>query len=110
MSLTCHSEIARFRAAFEALPDGTRPEIEPEMLDSILDAAGRLSDEVLAPLDATADRQGCRVENGRVVMDGDAADLRENEDVKEFYLGIAGDDQRSFRNVKAYKRRKRWLA
>ena len=53
---------------------------------------------------------GYILENGRVVMDGDAADLRENEDVKEFYLGIAGDDQRSFRNVKAYKRRKRWLA
>ena len=53
---------------------------------------------------------GYILENGRVVMDGDAAELRENEDVKEFYLGIAGDDRRSFRNVKAYKRRKRWLA
>ncbi len=55
-------------------------------------------------------KYGYILENGRVVMDGDAADLRENEDVKEFYLGIAGDDQKSFRNVKAYKRRKRWLA
>ena len=53
---------------------------------------------------------GYILENGRVVMDGDAAELRENEDVKEFYLGIAGDDRRSFKNVKAYKRRKRWLA
>lgn len=55
-------------------------------------------------------KYGYILENGRVVMDGDAAELRENEDVKEFYLGIAGDDQKSFRNVKAYKRRKRWLA
>ncbi len=53
---------------------------------------------------------GYILENGRVVMDGIASELRENEDVKEFYLGIAGDDRRSFRNVKAYKRRKRWLA
>ena len=52
---------------------------------------------------------GYILENGRVVMDGDAASLRENEDVKEFYLGIAGDNQKSFRNVKHYKRRKRWL-
>ena len=55
-------------------------------------------------------KYGYILENGRVVMDGDAAELRENEDVKEFYLGIAGEDQRSFRDVKAYKRRKRWLA
>ena len=54
---------------------------------------------------------GYILENGRVVMDGVAAELRENEDVKEFYLGVAGDDdRRSFRDVKAYKRRKRWLA
>jgi len=57
-------------------------------------------------------KYGYILENGRVVMDGLASELRENEDVKEFYLGIAGDsdDQKSFRNVKAYKRRKRWLA
>ncbi len=55
-------------------------------------------------------KYGYILENGRVVMDGEASELRENEDVKEFYLGIAGDDQKSFRNVKAYKRRKRWLA
>jgi branched-chain amino acid transport system ATP-binding protein len=45
-----------------------------------------------------------------VVLDGEAHSLRENEDVKEFYLGIAGADRKSFRNVKHYKRRKRWLA
>jgi branched-chain amino acid transport system ATP-binding protein len=43
-------------------------------------------------------------------MDGDAETLRENEDVKEFYLGIGGTDRKSFRDGKSYKRRKRWLA
>jgi branched-chain amino acid transport system ATP-binding protein len=53
---------------------------------------------------------GYILENGRVVMDGKAADLRENEDVKEFYLGVGAGDRKSFRDVKSYKRRKRWLA
>jgi branched-chain amino acid transport system ATP-binding protein len=53
---------------------------------------------------------GYILENGRVVMDGDAKALAENEDVKEFYLGIAEGRRRSFRDVKNYKRRKRWLA
>jgi len=52
---------------------------------------------------------GYILENGRVVLDGDAADLRENEDVKEFYLGVGGEGRRSFRDVKHYRRRKRWL-
>jgi branched-chain amino acid transport system ATP-binding protein len=53
---------------------------------------------------------GYILENGRVVMDGEAKSLRENEDVREFYLGIGGADRRSFRDVKSYKRRTRWLA
>jgi branched-chain amino acid transport system ATP-binding protein len=53
---------------------------------------------------------GYILETGRVVMDGPAASLRENEDVKEFYLGVAESGKRSFRSVKSYKRRKRWLA
>jgi branched-chain amino acid transport system ATP-binding protein len=53
---------------------------------------------------------GYILETGRVVMDGEARSLRENEDVKEFYLGVAGADRKSFREVKSYKRRKRWLA
>jgi branched-chain amino acid transport system ATP-binding protein len=52
---------------------------------------------------------GYILETGRVVMDGPAQALRENEDVKEFYLGIAEGNRRSFREVKSYKRRKRWL-
>lgn len=53
---------------------------------------------------------GYIMETGRIVMDGDAKSLRENEDVKEFYLGVAEGNKRSFREVKSYKRRKRWLA
>ena len=53
---------------------------------------------------------GYILENGRVVMDGAAASLRENEDVKEFYLGVSKSGRKSFREAKFYKRRKRWLA
>lgn len=53
---------------------------------------------------------GYILESGRIVLDGDAKALRENEDVKEFYLGVGGEGRKSFRNVKHYKRRKRWLA
>ncbi len=53
---------------------------------------------------------GYILENGRVVMDGTKEELSQNEDVKEFYLGMAGGDKKSFRDVKSYKRRKRWLA
>ena len=52
---------------------------------------------------------GYILENGRVVMDGDADHLRENEDVKEFYLGLNSGGKKSFRDVKNYRRRKRWL-
>lgn len=55
-------------------------------------------------------RYGYILENGRVVMDGNADTLLNNEDVKEFYLGVSGEDRKSFRNVKHYRRRKRWLA
>ncbi len=53
---------------------------------------------------------GYILENGRIVLDGEAKALRENADVKEFYLGTAGGERKSFRDVKNYKRRKRWLA
>ena len=53
---------------------------------------------------------GYILENGRVVMDGAAAELAANEDVKEFYLGISSGERRSFKDVKHYRRRKRWLA
>ena len=53
---------------------------------------------------------GYILENGRVVMDGPAADLRENPDVKEFYLGMSDEGRKSFRDVRSYRRRKRWLS
>jgi branched-chain amino acid transport system ATP-binding protein len=56
---------------------------------------------------------GYILENGRIVMDGAAVDLRDNEDVKEFYLGISTKDdaqRKSFKDVKSYRRRKRWLS
>ena len=53
---------------------------------------------------------GYIMESGRIVMDGRAEELRSNEDVKEFYLGMGGGERKSFREVKSYKRRKRWLA
>ncbi len=53
---------------------------------------------------------GYILESGRVVMDGPAAALRENPDVKEFYLGMADEGRKSFRDVRSYRRRKRWLS
>jgi branched-chain amino acid transport system ATP-binding protein len=53
---------------------------------------------------------GYILENGRVVMEGAAAELRNNEDVKEFYLGLSSSGRKNFREVKHYRRRKRWLA
>jgi len=53
---------------------------------------------------------GYILENGRVVMEGTATHLSENEDVKEFYLGISSGGRKSFRDTKHYRRRKRWLA
>ena len=52
---------------------------------------------------------GYILESGRVVMDGPAAELRENPDVKELYLGMSDEGRKSFRNVRSYRRRKRWL-
>jgi len=49
------------------------------------------------------------MENGKIVMEGKSEDLIENEDVKEFYLGGGNDNRKSFKDLKSYKRRKRWL-
>jgi len=53
---------------------------------------------------------GYILESGRVVMDGPADALRENPDVKEFYLGVSDEGRKSFRDVRSYRRRKRWLS
>jgi len=52
---------------------------------------------------------GYILESGRIMMDGAARDLAENADVKEFYLGVSGEGRKSFRDMKSYRRRKRWL-
>jgi branched-chain amino acid transport system ATP-binding protein len=52
---------------------------------------------------------GYILENGRIVMDGEASALADNEDVKEFYLGVAREGRKSFKDIKSYRRRKRWL-
>jgi branched-chain amino acid transport system ATP-binding protein len=54
--------------------------------------------------------RGYILESGRVVMEGEAQDLRENPDVKEFYLGMSDEGRKSFRDVRSYRRRKRWLS
>ena len=53
---------------------------------------------------------GYILEGGRVVMEGTAKELRENPDVKEFYLGMSAEGRKSFRDVRSYRRRKRWLS
>jgi branched-chain amino acid transport system ATP-binding protein len=53
---------------------------------------------------------GYIMENGKIVLDGPTAKLREDADVEEFYLGIRGAERRRFTEIKSYKRRKRWLA
>jgi branched-chain amino acid transport system ATP-binding protein len=52
---------------------------------------------------------GYIMESGKIVLDGTAEELTNNEDVKEFYLGGGGEERKSFKNLKSYKRRKRWL-
>jgi branched-chain amino acid transport system ATP-binding protein len=62
-----------------------------------------------AAMALTIAQYGYVLENGRIVLDGSAASLRDNEDVKEFYLGLSDIGRRSYRDVKHYRRRKRWL-
>jgi branched-chain amino acid transport system ATP-binding protein len=93
--------------------------LAPQLVEEIFDIVKRLNAEqglsvLLAEQNTNMALKyatyGYVLENGRVVMDGEAKSLRENEDVREFYLGIGAGDRRSFLDVKSYKRRKRWLA
>ena len=93
--------------------------LAPQLVEEIFEIVKRLNEEekvtfLLAELKTSIAlkyaRYGYILENGRVVMDGDVKTLAENEDVKEFYLGMSGQQRKSFRDVKAYHRRKRWLA
>ena len=93
--------------------------LAPQLVEQIFEIVKRINEEegvsiLLAEQNTNIAlkyaRYGYILENGRVVLDGEATALRENEDVKEFYLGLSGSDRRSYRDVKHYKRRKRWLS
>ncbi len=93
--------------------------LAPQLVEEIFEIVKRLNEEagvsfLLAEQNATVALRyadyGYILENGRVVLDGEAASLRENEDVKEFYLGLGVAGRKSYRDVKHYRRRKRWLA
>jgi branched-chain amino acid transport system ATP-binding protein len=93
--------------------------LAPQLVEEIFEIAVRLNKEqgvslLLAEQNTNMALRfahyGYILENGRVVLDGRAEDLRQNEDVKEFYLGLSTAGRKSYRDVKHYKRRKRWLA
>ena len=93
--------------------------LAPQLVEEIFQIVRRLNEDegvsfLLAEQNATVALRyadyGYVLENGRVVLDGEAAALRENEDVKEFYLGLSESGRKSYRDVKHYRRRKRWLA
>jgi branched-chain amino acid transport system ATP-binding protein len=93
--------------------------LAPQLVEEIFEIVARLNQEqgvtfLLAEQNTNVAlrfaKYGYILETGRVVMDGEAKALSENEDVKEFYLGVSGEHRKSFRDVKHYRRRKRWLA
>ena len=91
----------------------------PQLVEAIFETVKRLNEDqgvtfLLAEQNTNMAlkyaKYGYILENGRVVLDGDAETLSQNEDVKEFYLGLSTSGRKSYRDVKHYKRRKRWLA
>ena len=94
---------------------GLAPMLVAQMRDIIVainnDGTSVLLIEQNANMALSIANYGYIMETGKIVMDGDAAQLLKDEDVKEFYLGLHGSGERkSFRDVKHYKRRKRWLS
>jgi branched-chain amino acid transport system ATP-binding protein len=94
---------------------GLAPQIVEEIFGIVSDLNGREGVSFLLAEQNTMaalahSHYGYILENGRVVMDGPAEELADNEDVKEFYLGLSAAGRRSFRDAKHYRRRKRWLA
>lgn len=94
---------------------GLAPQIVEEIFEIVKDLNGKEGVSFLLAEQNTmvalryAD-YGYIMENGRIVMEGEAKELATNEDVKEFYLGLSGEGRKSFRDVKHYRRRKRWLS
>lgn len=94
---------------------GLAPQIVEEIFEIVKDLNQRENVSILlAEQNTTVALRysdfGYILENGRVVMEGDAKELSSNEDVKEFYLGLSSAGRKSFRDVKHYRRRKRWLS
>lgn len=92
--------------------------LAPQLVEEIFEIVKRLNEDegvsfLLAEQNTNAALKyahfGYILESGRIVMDGPAAELRENQDVKEFYLGLGDEGRKSFRDVRSYRRRKRWL-
>ena len=93
--------------------------LAPQLVEQIFEIVKRINEEqgvtvLLAEQNTNVALRfahyGYILESGRVVMDGPAAELRENPDVKEFYLGMSEEGRKSFRDVRSYRRRKRWLS
>ncbi|RVT83519.1 ABC transporter ATP-binding protein [Rhodobacteraceae bacterium CCMM004] len=93
--------------------------LAPQLVEQIFDIVKRLNEEqgvtfLLAEQNTNVALRfahyGYILESGRIVMDGAAKALRENPDVKEFYLGMSEEGRKSFRDVRSYRRRKRWLS
>jgi branched-chain amino acid transport system ATP-binding protein len=93
--------------------------LAPQLVEEIFEIVARLNTEtgvafVIAEQNTNVALRyagyGYVLENGRVVMDGNTATLRQNEDVKEFYLGLSATGRKSYRDIKFYRRRKRWLS
>jgi branched-chain amino acid transport system ATP-binding protein len=92
--------------------------LAPKLVEEIFDIIKRLNQELgttVLLVEQNAGRalqiaeHGFIMESGRIVLDGPAAELADNPDVREFYLGLSETGRRSYREVKHYRRRKRWL-
>jgi len=93
--------------------------LAPQIVEEVFEIVKRLNTQeqvsfLLAEQNTSVALRYCDagyiIENGRIMMQGAARELAQNEDVKEFYLGVSGKDRKSFRDVKQYRRRKRWLS
>jgi len=93
---------------------GLAPKLVQQIRDIIVDINRQGTAVLLIEQNATMAlsiaEHGYIMETGKIVMDNDAGKLRRDEDVQEFYLGLKGEARKSFRDVKHYKRRKRWLS
>jgi branched-chain amino acid transport system ATP-binding protein len=93
---------------------GLAPKMQQEVARLITeinkDGVGILLVEQNAAMALDLAQHGYVMENGKVVLDGSAADLKSDKDIREFYLGLGGEGAKSYRQVKLYRRRKRWLS